>query len=409
MKKYLILILTLLCFLSGCSQKPVQTETISNPRQEDLKYFCETLEKRHKNFYAKISKEEFGKEVEKIEKQTDNMTEVEFYFSLKHLLSLIGDAHTNVSYRKEPPLTILNFSIKEYEDGWYLMKLPETEKEHLGELLVSINGASIGTVYEKSKTIISYENKAWAKQMFLQIVTCKEALEYLGILKKDAPLILETKNKAGKISRLTLETENTSAIVKELKPEENPVTAFRKYELYWAEPLNEKIYFIQYNSCAEAEDFPMKDFAKKVKNDLKEGNYEKVILDIRYNGGGNSTIVKPLQKVLKKWKESTGQELYTLIGNSTFSSGVFCAVQMKEDLGAALVGQPTGGNVVSYGDIEGFELKNHPFQVTYSTKYFELLKGYSRDSFYPDFGVIPTLEDYLKGVDTEVEYILKLK
>ena len=73
---------------------------------------------------------------------------------------------------------------------------------------------------------------------------------------------------------------------------------------------------------------------------------------------------------------------------------------------STLIGTATGGNVNGYGEVKTFELKNHPFVVTYSTKYFELIRGYDKDSLYPDVEVKQSLEDYLDGKDTEVEWIL---
>lgn len=55
---------------------------------------CDTLEKNHYNLYANVSEEEFQAEREKIARQTAKMTDEEFYWSVCHLISLIGDAHT---------------------------------------------------------------------------------------------------------------------------------------------------------------------------------------------------------------------------------------------------------------------------------------------------------------------------
>ena len=47
-----------------------------------------------------------------------------------------------------------------------------------------------------------------------------------------------------------------------------------------------RAYYIQYNTCQEAEDLPMEDFAALVAKDLKAGDYSRVLLDLRNNGGG---------------------------------------------------------------------------------------------------------------------------
>lgn len=50
-----------------------------------------------------------------------------------------------------------------------------------------------------------------------------------------------------------------------------------------------------------------------------------------------------------------------------------------------------------------------PITVWYSTKYFELIKGYDKDSLYPDILVEQSFENYANGVDKEVEIILEIE
>lgn len=111
-------------------------------------------------------------------------------------------------------------------------------------------------------------------------------------------------------------------------------------------------------------------------------------------------------QMLKKLQEEKEYNVYTLIGSYTFSSGIINAIQTKNKLDSTLVGTPTGGNVNGYGELKSFELKNYPIIVYYSTKYFELVKGYTKDSLYPDIEVKQRFDDYIKGRDIEVELIV---
>lgn len=71
------------------------------------------------------------------------------------------------------------------------------------------------------------------------------------------------------------------------------------------------------------------------------------------------------------------------------------------------MGTPTGGIINHYGELRSFTLKNSPIVVWYSTKYFELVKGYGIDSLYPDIYIEKSIENYLNGVDSEVDMILE--
>lgn len=97
MKKmsFLLAIVLLLSFcLGGCSQPQ------PNPKLDDLNLLCETLETGHYDLYANISEEEFQAEREKIARQTLNMTDAEFYWSVRHLaLAGRGRAYYRLSQR----------------------------------------------------------------------------------------------------------------------------------------------------------------------------------------------------------------------------------------------------------------------------------------------------------------------
>ena len=132
--------------------------------------------------------------------------------------------------------------------------------------------------------------------------------------------------------------------------------------------------------CSEDPDLTIKDFTKKISNDLKNNSYKKLIIDLRYNTGGNSQILAPVIKCISNYKKDNKIDIYTLIGEKTFSSAVINSIQLKDELNATLVGSATGGSVNCYGDIRNFDLPNLPMTVIYSTKYFELIKGYNKNS-----------------------------
>lgn len=87
---YLAIILLLVIIPTACSIDTVSKE--SNLKFEDLEYFHDYLEKNHKNLYANISKDEFEIEKQKVAEKTSEMSDSDFYYSLKHLLSMVGDS-----------------------------------------------------------------------------------------------------------------------------------------------------------------------------------------------------------------------------------------------------------------------------------------------------------------------------
>lgn len=402
----LLLFLLLVCSVSSISQ------TI-DPRLEDLNDFCKTLEKRHKNLFARISKREFEMEKQKITEKIPEMSDSEFYYSLKHLLSLVGDAHTTLAFSDSQykHLSALGFAIAKFNDNWHLMILEKENEKYLGSKLIAINDVDISEVYNRAKGIMSYENEVWAENNFSNTINFREALEYLGIVEKGGPIVLKVEDSSGNRELLDIKSMNEEEIMNAqfsyLVQHNTPKTVLRGY--YSAMEINKNAYYIQYNSCQEAPDLPMKEFISFVSEVIKENYYKKVIIDLRYNSGGNSSIFEPMISELSKLQKKKDFTVYTIIGRNTFSSAIINAIQIDDKLNNVFVGTPTGGNVNGYGEIKSFNLKNTPITVLYSTKYFELIKGYEKDSLYPDIFVEQSFEDYLNGVDTVVEMILQIE
>lgn len=397
---------------SGSSGSTQSSGVEKTPMEEDLDLFTSTLEENHKNLYANISKEEFQAEVEQVRAELPGMSEGQFYYSLRRLLSLVGDAHTSLGFTDSNyrHLTALPFAVMYFEDGWHLMMLEEQNQQYLGYRLLAIDGTPIDEVYAKAKTIMSYENESWARQQFSNTINFLDALKYLGIVGEDADSITLTIQKGEGSPEETLplkgmnEEEIFAAAILQVDRRETPATAARGY--YRTLDLGDGAFFLQYNTCQEAEDLPMAEFVELTSDALCAGQYTKVILDLRYNTGGDSRIFEPMIEKLGELKEQQGFQVYVLIGRNTFSSAIINSIQAQEALDAVLVGEQTGGSVNGYGELQSFQLKNTPIQVYYSTKYFELIPGYDKDSLYPDQPVAQTYADYVAGVDPEVQAVL---
>ena len=68
----------------------------------------------------------------------------------------------------------------------------------------------------------------------------------------------------------------------------------------WPSLWTKGTYYIQYNSCREDPELPMETFAAQVEQDLSAGEYRRVIVDLRNNGGGSDGGSGPCFQVLRR-------------------------------------------------------------------------------------------------------------
>lgn len=404
MKKLSFLLAFVLLFsfcLSGCGQPQ------PNPRLDDLNMLCDTLEKNHYNLYANVSEEEFQAEREKIARQTAKMTDEEFYWSVCHLISLIGDAHT-MAYVSGDFMEVLPWSIRKFDEGWFILGVDKTHEEYLGTRVTAINDVPIDEAVERARQVVSYEADSWLWQQVPNVLTWNSSLEYLDIVDHDEPVQVTVEAAAGTEETFELPTyDNWDEAEQEMcdfQRESTPRTA-KQDAIYWSTAPDESTYFIQYNVCAGG-DPSMPEFAQQVQADLESG-YQNIIFDLRYNNGGNDQIILPLKNAVINACNKQGEKchLYVLTGWNTFSAGVDAAAgfQTSNAENTTFVGQPTGGSLQTGGNLLEISMDSAPFAVTCALDYFEILG--QKGSLVPDYIVPQTFEQYAKGEDPEIQYL----
>ncbi|OON90272.1 MAG: hypothetical protein ATN32_00555 [Candidatus Epulonipiscium fishelsonii] len=404
-KKILRLVITFILLFCICGAKSL------SPREMDLNTIKLILDKYHPNPYINISEKEF---LDKIKKLNGTMTNTQFYYGLRELVSLIEDSHTSIDFinsqTKYETIHALDFAIAEFDNKWYLFIANKDNEKLLGQELLLINSTTIQAAFEKALKIIPNDNIFWAKNNFSNTINFQEALIYLGIASPNEPVILTLKSKDGKISKMETAAYSSEQInqmnIVQYQPKIYAPTQLKKNYYYWANPLRNQTFFIQYNICRENPQFPMDEFAKTIKQELKKNKYKKIIIDLRYNTGGNSEVISPLLKMLKDQQNIQKFKVYTLIGSSTFSSAVLNTWDTKTILNSTLVGTPTGGNINHFGEVRSVQLTSLPLVMNYSTKYFNIVPNYTKGAIYPDVKVNQLLEDYNNGIDSPVEWII---
>lgn len=368
---------------------------------------CDTLEKNHYNLYANVSEEEFQAEREKIARQTAKMTDEEFYWSVCHLISLIGDAHT-MAYVSGDFMEVLPWSIRKFDEGWFILGVDKTHEEYLGTRVTAINDVPIDEAVERARQVVSYEADSWLWQQVPNVLTWNSSLEYLDIVDHDEPVQVTVEAAAGTEETFELPTyDNWDEAEQEMcdfQRESTPRTA-KQDAIYWSTAPDESTYFIQYNVCAGG-DPSMPEFAQQVQADLESG-YQNIIFDLRYNNGGNDQIILPLKNAVINACNKQGEKchLYVLTGWNTFSAGVDAAAgfQTSNAENTTFVGQPTGGSLQTGGNLLEISMDSAPFAVTCALDYFEILG--QKGSLVPDYIVPQTFEQYAKGEDPEIQYL----
>ena len=391
------------------------SETAAN-RQKDLDtLYHEVLEKHHPNLFAKHTEAEFLQLKAEIEERLKTVSDEEFLLDLQRLTALAGDSHTTLSigsaaagFRGYP------FSMVRRGSSWYLSAVSPENEDLLGQEIAAMAGKPVEEIVAAFGTLFSSDNPVHLRKQFRQACNVADIYEYLGLVDAGKSLVI----RLGSGKTLSLEPvdrkemNEMEIVLLSSRVTGTPETEFAE-AYYFAKPLTDSTYYIQYNTCMEADDLSMEDFAAKVSEALDAGDYSRILLDLRNNGGGSDGVIWPLFAAIRTRQLLEGDEveLVGLIGESTFSSALINAVEIQE-MGGVLVGESTGGSVSHFGAVNTFALPVSGVRGQISSKYIDLNSlldagaGRGVVSLEPDVEITQTLEDTLAGKDSCLEWLL---
>jgi len=392
--RFLIFIHLPFCFAK------TQAQNLS-PQQyiEDLEYLKSELPKKHKNLFAKISESDFNTQIKNIESKSKYLTDESFEIELYKLIKEIGDEHTYIGpiYKTTYPL---NFGF--FKEGIFVTNTDSLHASLLYKKLGGINSSKTEDIIKNFKKIVQDDNQSYFKNHFQYFIKCPRVLKGLDITQSDsiANFILDDKKHLITSTPIVdFSPQNTSKLIR-----------FSNYDNYWYTLIdNGKVLYFNYQVCSEQEGKPFDMFNHELFNLIENKRPQKIVIDLRNNGGGNSAILKPFLDKLKDSYLNKKGSLYVLIGKNTFSSALMNAVELKRNYNSILVGgESTSGNVNHYGEVRGFELPNSKITVGYSTQYWENWKGY-KGPLLPDIKIESSIYNFKNNVDEVIEYVKKAK
>ena len=377
------------------------TTEIFASKSSEFEYLKKTIQSVHKDFYNANSKTECEKVFNDLVKNIDNSDDATYYFTLSSYLALANDSHTSL-YAPNLGLSFKYFGLQLnfIGDKLYVVSGISDLKDYMAKEVVKINDYPIETIIKRGGKVVPHDNEEYLKLWLNNQLNNTTFLSYIDIANNpDDDVILTFADD----TTLTLSTMQINQLrSNELISAAISYSPYIYQGYYNAQEIENNTLLISYNTCSEDPNYPIKDFTKDIKKLLSKTQYNKIIVDLRYNMGGDSSLFEPIIDLLKKKK----CEKYCLIGEQTFSSAILNAITLKEKASFTLVGSPTGGSINHFGEIKSFILPESGWEVYYSTKYFKLSKKYE-GSIRPDIKIEKDITSYIEGRDLEVEYCLK--
>jgi len=423
----------MLLMLSGCVLYPgdvyrLPADFSGEPWEGDIYFLEHGLPKYHDNVYHTLSQTTYAARIAELKQACSGKEAEEQWALIRGFVASIGDAHTSYSSNmtKAFPLNLVvledgifvSASLRDNE-RWRLVRTAETEGAPAAVELVAINGhpvypehaGLIGESDEESileilRPLLSHENEGYLKSLLSFALLDPVLLYGAGILDVRDACTMTFRYPGGNTEDLeTLDfTAKSLSGFKDLDwavyyddsyPADKAVLHdYLRYAsaFYWGEYYEEsRTLYILYNRCANDPDLGFADFIKQLISRVDTSQIEKVLVDFRNNGGGDSRVIKPLKNLLSG--ELSDALLYAAIDATTFSSGLMNAADLHLKHGGILIGSPSGGRPNHYGEVKRTQLPTGN-SISWSTNYFITVPGSTDDALYPEVSRPITFGDF---------------
>lgn len=422
-KKSLILVIMLLC-LSGC-QRAVSSETALETVQETMveqeisaeqKKIIEDIQMiKQVISNSPCSKEYCQEDFDMLidDMKIGNIDREQCYQRIREIMSSCHCVHLNIWTKPNDPIYVncLPIELMWFGDELRIAACMENNREYLGMKVVQISGYSIDDVAKKYGSINSYETER-GKLAFLEAPFWETDLRYLGLLDSSQNTVqFVIEDELENTEKLNVELvswdkcnlRRLEEMCKEIPISYRNRAAGVNY-CYEGDSEHGIMYFF-YAQCMEMENYSLEQcFADMINEVMTNSNYDEIVFDVRWNGGGNRWIMQPL---LEKYRDELAQmKISIIVGKNTYSA----AFQFVEDCmqlfdEVFIYGEETGQAITNYTEIKEIDLPalNCTMVIPTVEDYVpEIKKRYSdlERGIIPDIEVYQTYEDYLNGIDT---------
>ena len=308
---------------------------------EDLDLFLRRLKSRHINIFHDKSSEEISQYIKKYKNKINN--DLDFIYFLNYLLKFINngkDSHTKCKFKNNKALP---FMFRFLNNKLYIVESSSLYKD-----VISINGVSIIKLIKEMRDSISYTTVGYLNSEIEFNFSSVNGIRYLPSIDSNTSTLIF---KFSDDSSIELDVDNIESYILE-----------RKNYLY--DIQNNKL-ILKYIACKDIDG--MNKFINEIS---KFNNYNSIILDIRGNSGGDSSISIPLIDFIK----SKNLKTIVLTDYMVYSSATFIIDSMV-NFNAIFIGSEIGTTMNHFGNISSFKLTNTDIIVNYSTKYFYYKNG----------------------------------
>jgi hypothetical protein len=312
----------------------------------DLRFMVHEGKRIHYAPFRFTPEAEIDALVSALDTDIPTLSDDEVFVRFMGVIRRFGDGHTSVRHGRFSSLPI---ELCLFPEGLHVVAAEKSHADLVGARVVGIGNRDVAEALKLAKEIASRDNAITESARAPWLLSIPFILRGLGIISGDRSVSLEIEDVSGKTRRVELDQLTKPAPpadwVREVPGCQQPVPlSLRQWNArFLTEPLpQERMVYCPPPAIGDGTQVTMKQFCQQLFETVAQSEIEGLILDHRYNGGGDTFTIPPLiEGLIRSEKLQQPGRLFLIIGRETYSAALNTTTEIERRTNAILVGEPT--------------------------------------------------------------------
>jgi hypothetical protein len=355
--------------------------------RHDLLFLAEEIKRIHYDPFRHIAEDAFDHLVQQQHDAIPTLTDDQIIVGIMRLVQTLGDGHSTVALwelGERLPDAPVEFYL--FTEGLFVTAAAPAYRDVIGAQVVALGDHPVEQVIMALTEIISRDNPMWIQQCAPGLMRKPRVLHAMGLIPDGSTLPITIRDGNGAIRTIHIEASHGPfpdplpadwpAVVKQSG---GPLPLYLKEGgHYWFEYLaDEKVLYFHYRTVRDHPDEPFDQFCDRLFTSLNTSQVDKLVIDMRRNGGGNTFLHMPLFRgIARSEKLRQGTTLFVIIGRQTFSAAMNLVTYLESrcfewGIPLVFVGEPTGSSPNFVGETVIVRLPYSSLPVSISDLYWQ--------------------------------------